>query len=145
MWQSIDNCVDERPFGGNTDTKQLRATEILTHAINSSSSCVLVAQQASYICGTITGHLHQRPTVKLASIGVIYSLWVDTEQRRQGIGTLLLRGIEQQLQQMGAEAFQVGWDTGNPTAARWWQKYGYRPYEVIASKNISLNIEEESP
>ena len=133
-WQAIDDVCAERPFGGDTDSKQERAQEIICHAINSPTAHVLVAIDGSTIIGTITGHLYQRPAVRLSSVGVIYSLWVSPDYRQQGIGQALLDAIEQQLTFMGADAFQVAWDNGNPYAAQWWQKRGYLPYETIASK-----------
>lgn len=137
FWQEIDNESPKRPFGGDTDSKLQRAREIISHAISSPTAHVLAAMQDSTVIGTITGHIYQRPAVKLSSVGVIYSLWVTPEHRKQGVGQALLDAIEQQLILMGAEAFQVGWDTGNSYAATWWQQRGYNAYETIASKNIS--------
>lgn len=135
FWQAIDSEAPKRPFGGDTGSKQQRARDIIAHAISSPAAHVLTANDGDTIIGTITGHLYQRPVVKLSSVGVIYSLWVAPEYRSQGIGQSLLDAIEHQLTSMGAEAFQVGWDTGNQYAAKWWQKRGYSAYETIASKH----------
>jgi ribosomal protein S18 acetylase RimI-like enzyme len=134
FWQTIDNEATKRPFGGDTDSKQQRARDIIAHAISSPTAHVLTAIDGDNIIGTITGHLYQRPVVKLSSVGVVYSLWVSPGYRKQGIGQSLLSAIEYKLTFMGAEAFQVGWDTENHYAAEWWQKRGYRAYETIASK-----------
>lgn len=133
-WQEIDNAASERPFGGDDDSKIERALDIIIHAINSPSARILVAKIDSKIVGTITGHVYNRPAVRLSSVGVIYSLWVSTQYRKQGIGQSLLDSIEQQLTFMGAQSFQVGWDTANIYASKWWQKRGYQSYETIASK-----------
>jgi len=137
LWQAIDEESPKRPFGGDSDLKQQRARDIIAHAISSPTAHVLTAQDSETIIGTITGHIYQRPAVKLSSVGVIYSLWVSPDHRSKGIGQSLLDAIEQQLIFMGAEAFQVGWDTGNEYAAQWWQKRGYNAYETIASKHSS--------
>jgi ribosomal protein S18 acetylase RimI-like enzyme len=142
MWQQIDQAASRRPFGGDTDTKQSRAREFIEHAIKSPNAILLVAYDSDAQCkktiGTITGHLYERPAVKLSAVGVIYSLWVNTENRRQGVGQLLLNSIEQRLVTLGAQALQVGWDTDNEQAGAWWQKRGFNSYEMIASKNIDL-------
>jgi ribosomal protein S18 acetylase RimI-like enzyme len=142
MWQQIDQAASQRPFGGDTDAKQARATEFIEHAIKSPNAILLVAcknnAQHKKIVGTITGHLYERPAVKLSSVGVIYSLWVNAEDRRQGVGQLLLTSIEQRLVTLGAQALQVGWDTDNKQAGAWWQKRGFKGYEMIASKNLDL-------
>ena len=143
MWQQIDRAASHRPFGGDTDDKQVRAAEFIEHAIKSPKAILLVAcdntPQNKKIIGTITGHLYERTTVKLSSIGVIYSLWVNEEKRRQGIGQILLDCIEQRLITLGAQSFQVAWDTDNKQASEWWQKRGFRSYEMIASKDIDLH------
>ncbi len=136
LWQCIDECTPTRPFGGDTSSKIERAKEIITHAIQSSSAHILVAKSDKSIIGTITGHIYERPAVQLSAVGVIYSLWVAPEYRKQGVGQTLVDTIEQRLIVMGAQAFQVGWDTVNEYAGEWWQKRGYNPYETIASKNV---------
>ncbi len=143
MWQQIDQSATERPFGGDTEGKEARAKEFIEHAMQSPKATILVAYKKSdaskKIIGTITGHIYERPVVRLSSVGVIYSLWVDKDMRNQGIGQILLDSIEQRLISLGAEAFQVGWDVSNPHAAKWWQKRGFKSYETIASKNISTD------
>jgi ribosomal protein S18 acetylase RimI-like enzyme len=86
FWQTIDNEATKRPFGGDTDSKQQRARDIIAHAISSPTAHVLTAIDGDNIIGTITGHLYQRPVVKLSSVGVVYSLWVSPGYRKQGIG-----------------------------------------------------------
>lgn len=143
IWQQIDQAASDRPFGGDTDAKQARAKEFIEHAIKSPNAILLVAcvstAKNKKVVGTITGHLYERPAVKFSAVGVIYSLWVSTESRRQGIGQLLLNSLEQRLVALGAEALQVGWDTDNRQAGEWWQKRGFNSYETIASKNIDFN------
>jgi ribosomal protein S18 acetylase RimI-like enzyme len=143
MWQNIDLASSSRPFGGDTDQKQSYAAEFIKHSIQSKNAALLVAceknAQDKKIIGTISGHLYERPAVKLSSIGVIFSLWVNEENRRQGIGQLLLDSIEQRLITLGAQSFQVAWDADNMQASEWWQKRGYKGYEIIASKNIDIH------
>lgn len=147
-WSAIDDEVRDRPFGGdNLPIKLNRSKTMIEHALESPSACILVARQQTAIIGTISGHIFERPTVKHACIGVIYSLWVDAAYRRQGLGQRLLTTLETRLSAIGAEAFQVGWDVPNQLAAVWWQRRGYQPYEVIASKipvqSTSSQLREE--
>lgn len=136
-WQDIDRAAAIRPFGGDSADKTAHAEKVLQHAIESAHAVVLVATDDNgEIVGTIAGHVFNKPGVVISSVGVIYSAWVDAERRRQGIGQQLLDHIERALENKGAKAFQVGWDTSNTTAEAWWQQRGYAPYEVIASKVI---------
>ncbi|MGH1487119.1 MAG: GNAT family N-acetyltransferase [Cellvibrionaceae bacterium] len=138
LWSAIDQYASPRPFGGDkTDIKIARTREMIKHAINTQLACVLKATLDKRIIGTISGHIFERPTAKLSSIGVIYSLWVENDYRNNGIGKSLLASIEKSLHLMGADALQVGWDTPNTYAGDWWQKQGYTPYETIASKIIN--------
>ena len=134
-WQSIDNMTEIRPFGGDSEDKSVHAEIVLKHAMASANAVVLVATaEDGTIIGTISGHTFEKPGVNISNVGVVYSLWVDGHYRFLGIGEQLLKKIENALIVKGAQAFQVGWDSGNITARKWWLKRGYAPYETIASK-----------
>lgn len=139
FWQAIDAYPEGvRPFGGDSDDKPLHAKQLLEHTLDSEKASVLVAlNEEEIIIGTISGHVFDKPAVNISNIGVIYSLWVNEGYRYQGVAQELLSTLETSLQEKGAQAFQVGWDTSNTTASSWWQKRGYSPYEMIASKLIS--------
>lgn len=136
FWQAIDKEGEPRPFGGDTADKPKRAKKIVAHTLESPRAELLVCTYKGVIVGTITGHVFEKPAVKLSPIGVIYSLWVETAHRKQGIAQHLLTTIENTLKNLGAQAIQVGWDSPNSYAEKWWLARGYEPYEVIASKVI---------
>lgn len=138
MWQAIDQFPQgERPFGGDSSDKPLRAQDFIERTLQLENAAVLIARNdKGDTIGTISGHVFEKPAVQVNPIGVIYGLWVEDDYRRQGIATRLLKHLENELQKKGAKAFQVGWDVPNTLAAAWWQKQGYLPYEVIASKMI---------
>lgn len=134
QWMSINDTTTMRPFGGDSHGKVSHIEQLLQHTIGSTNAVVLVACTDNKIIATISGHVFDKPAVKLTTVGVIYSLWVDEAYRCQGVGQNLLDHLEHELIEKGALAFQVGWDTSNTTAEQWWQKRGYAPYETIASK-----------
>lgn len=138
LWQNIDAYPQaERPFGGDSLDKPAYAKNLLEHTLKLENASVLVATNHKHeIIGTISGHVFDKPAVNLTKVGVIYSLWVNQEDRRQGVGQTLLTYLENRFKEQGAQALQVGWDVANDSAAQWWQKRGYLPYEVIASKNL---------
>lgn len=137
LWQNIDTLGEPRPFGGDTIDKPVQAKTIIEHNLKSTSATILVCTVKNHIIATIAGHLFDKAAVYHSPVGVIYSLWVDQEHRKQGIARALLQRLEDALKKMGAKALQVGWDTPNIEAAKWWQAQGYKPYEVIASKNLT--------
>jgi len=134
LWQAIDKAGEPRPFGGDTFDKAEHAKKIITHALDSAQAVLLVCTYNDSLIGTISGHVFEKPAVKLNPIGVIYSLWVDTAHRNQGVGQYLLNTLETSLKDLGAQAIQVGWDSANRSAEQWWQRRGYQAYEIIASK-----------
>ena len=137
-WQSIDTYPKAtRPFGGDSDDKPRHCADLLKHTIQSGNAKVLIAEVDGVAIGTISGHVFDKPAVNIQKIGVIYSLWVEASHRRHGIGEQLLQALESALKEKGALAFQVGWDSPNHLASSWWQKHGYSPYEVIASKLVT--------
>lgn len=140
LWQAIDSFPDVlRPFGGDSTDKPEHAKALIEHTLQSNNAVVLVATNpVNDIIGTLSGHVFTKPAVNIPDVGVIYSLWVDEEYRCQGIGQNLLSYLEKELINKGAKAFQVGWDTSNTSAEAWWQKRGYLPYEVIASKLVDV-------
>jgi|GEM_PF-1591322 len=139
MWSALDaHSTKPRPFGGAGISKQERTRLTIEHAMQSPDANVLIARthatKALSTIGTISGHVFTNNAVKLAKVGVIYSLWVEPEYRNRGIGHELVSTIEDAMRNSGAQALQVGWDSENKTISQWWQQHGYGPYEVIASK-----------
>jgi ribosomal protein S18 acetylase RimI-like enzyme len=136
FWQSIDAASSsKRPFGGDSIDKPEHARRILEHTLGAKNTVVLVADDPQHpLIATISGHVFEKPAVNFPCVGVIYGLWVDEAYRNQGVGQALLRELEMALKAKGAQSCQVGWDSSNRLAERWWQKRGYCSYEVIASR-----------
>ena len=136
-WQLIDREGEPRPFGGDTADKSKHAERTIEQVLESRHAQLLVCTVDQQVVGTISCHIFDKPAVRLNPVGVIYSLWVDEAHRKQGIAKHLLANTETFLKNSGVQSIQVGWDSPNQLAAHWWQARGYKPYEVIASKNIS--------
>lgn len=150
IWKMIDQGTQcEASFGGYTKEKISRANELIRHNLQSPNAHLLIAlpvgpavktikpsMHSKPIVGTLSGHIYHKPAVKASCVGVLYSLWVEPDEREQGLAKALLAAMEKDLIDKGAQAFQVGWDVANTVAARWWTNQGYAPYEVIASKKV---------
>ena len=59
--------------------------------------------------------------------GGLYRLAVDPAFRRAGIGTRLVREVEERLRRIGAERVPIRVFFGEPGAVRFWESVGYRP------------------
>ena len=87
FWQAIDGMTEIRPFGGDNVEKVQHAEQVLKHTIHSENAVVLIASTSEHeMIGTISGHVFEKPGVRLSKVGVIYSLWVAEDHRCQGIG-----------------------------------------------------------
>ena len=63
--------------------------------------------------------------------GVIYTLDVDPEFRRKGVGTRLLNDLEEQFRSKGAAACRLEAAVENPAALGLYRKQGYRDNALI--------------
>jgi ribosomal protein S18 acetylase RimI-like enzyme len=79
----------------------------------------LVAEASNEIVGTILGGFDGRR-------GMIYHLAVRTSERNQGIGTLLLKEVEQRLQARGCKKCYLLVTVDNPDAIHFYEQKNWR-------------------
>lgn len=150
LWQNLEDEKTIYPFGGDCPhATATRIDELVSFSVRSEQAIAIVAEDHSLnkhtatTIGTVAASLYDKPTVLLPRVAVVYSLWVAPEYRRHGIATRLIRYLETELVNMGAQSLQVAWDSPNTAAAALWQQQGYNPYEVIASKNLTIPEEHD--
>lgn len=85
------------------------------------------------ILGTISVILNQQTAYTQPNSSVLFNLWVETDQRRKGVGQALVAEAKQWLKAQGVTSVQAGWHPGNPDADRFWSKQGFSPYETIGA------------
>jgi GNAT superfamily N-acetyltransferase len=59
--------------------------------------------------------------------GGLYRLAIDPVVRRSGVGTRLVREVEERLRRAGAERVPIRVFFGEPGAVKFWESVGYRP------------------
>ena len=84
----------------------------------------LVAEAEGRIAGFIVAE-HAGPGAHLITIDVL------ERYRRCGIGTALLREMEQKLAAHGVNQVELETATDNQAAVAFWQKHGYRTFGVL--------------
>jgi ribosomal-protein-alanine N-acetyltransferase len=87
-------------------------------------SIALVACERSRVVGFVMGYISGRG-------GAIYTLDVHPFFRRHGIGSMLLRSIEEELSFRGAKAVRLEAAIENPAALGLYRKAGYREREIV--------------
>ncbi len=90
----------------------------------------LVAEAAGQIAGFILAE-HEGERAHLITIDVLGA------ERRRGVGTALLRAIEQSLAGRGVRQIELETATDNHAAIAFWQKHGYGTVGVLRNYYLS--------
>ena len=76
------------------------------------------------------GVLTLRPNVWYAGpVGLLDELYVVPSRRGRGLGTALLRGVEQIVRERGGEVLEINVDGDDAAARRFYERHGYRNSE----------------
>lgn len=70
----------------------------------------------------------------------ISDIFVDSDWRRQGVASLLLDAIETAMRERGCSRIRVCSKAANQLAIACYETRGYRPYEIIFSKQLNGQI-----
>ncbi len=68
--------------------------------------------------------------------GYISDLYVVSTMRKQGVAAALMQAAEQHFLNLNLASVRVGLLCRNESAARFYQKVGYQPYEIVYEKRI---------
>jgi ribosomal-protein-alanine N-acetyltransferase len=96
---------------------------MFAYLINYSISLVACEPQ-SRVLGFIMGYISGRG-------GAIYTLDVHPLFRRKGVGSKLIKALEEELRDLGAKAIRLEVASENPEALDLYRKTGYRESELV--------------
>lgn len=112
----------------------------LRHRLTADKGVFLVAEANREIVGVLAGYAHKAGDCLVASefdrSAYISDLFVQSEWRRQGIGTALMREFERTMLAKGLHWMTVYIKSKNKTARQAYEKYGFEDYEVILTKRL---------
>lgn len=94
---------------------------VLRHYLNQPGAACMVAVEETEVAGFILG-------ITGRGQGHIITLDVAETRRRQGIGSLLLRTLEQHLSQHGAQFIELETATADQSGVAFWRHHGYVAY-----------------
>ena len=112
----------------------------LRHRLTADKGVFLVAEANREIVGVLAGYAHKAGDCLVASefdrSAYISDLFVQSEWRRQGIGTALMREFERTMLAKGLHWMTVYIKSKNKTARQAYENYGFEDYEVILTKRL---------
>jgi len=113
--------------------------------IHDSEKAVFIFDNGNTVAGYLFVEIDSLPPVYQESkIGVITEIGVEQSARRNGIGKLLLAQAEEWILGQGVRRAECMVSASNPVSQSFWKKNGYRGYNEICCKDISLGLVSES-
>ncbi len=113
----------------------------LRRRLTADKGVFLVAEANREIVGVLAGYAHKARDCLVASefdrSAYISDLFVQSEWRRLGIGTALMREFERTMLARGLHWMTVCVKSKNKIARQAYQRYGFEDYEVILAKRLS--------
>lgn len=134
--QELESDTPLQPFSGRSANYPALLQDTIVQSIENDDAQIFLAESDGQAIGTIAAYLHHRKDVRLSPVGVIYSLWVEPEQRRYGIGSLLFTHVVDWVRVKRGKALQVAWRADSPISEAFWQSKGFESFEVIAHKPL---------
>jgi ribosomal protein S18 acetylase RimI-like enzyme len=123
--------VDEMKFTRRMLEYGERFTEKLLQEVRDKKGRIYVAESQGKIVGFIAGIVYEWSTEVLLECiplksGRILELFVDSKHRRQGIGKMLMRKMEEYFHMGGCDVFRVEVFEPNTEAYQFYQGLGYQ-------------------
>ena len=129
---------EKQYFSGRAVSKEIIAKHVdrLISLVNKGEGTILVAISQDRCIGYVVGSVHN-DFLNIEPVFYVNDMGVDKEHRGKGVGTELLRKIEQ----VGKEKYRlnkimIAIICGNDGAEKLYKKMGYIPYELELIKSI---------
>jgi ribosomal protein S18 acetylase RimI-like enzyme len=131
--------IDEMKFTRRMPEYGEHFTEKLLHEVHDKNGRIYVAEDEDKIVGFIAGIVYEWSTEVLLECiplksGRILELFVDSKHRRQGIGKMLIRKIEEYFRTSGCDVYRVEVFKPNTEAYQFYQGLGYQDRIVDMTK-----------
>ena len=110
----------------------------LAGLIDHERTLMMLAEIAQQPVGMIFGYIASQPNqfTPYPCHGVIQTVWVEPDYRRQGIADKLVRGMETCMHDNNVPYIEIQFLPGNQHAEAFWQRQGYLPAHITSRKFI---------
>ena len=141
-WVSLTTFLPQQhlcPFGTvDIEARTLQLQSALKNTLETPKATIFVCQVDQLVIGSLATVLNQQEGYEHPNSSVLFNLWVDEEQRREGLASLLVDSACTWLAQQGVTSVQAGWHPDNIAADAFWKKQGFQNYEVISARKLSV-------
>ena len=139
-WVALTSFLPQRhlcPFGTvDIEARTLQLKVALQNTLEAPQSTIFICELDQVIVGSISTVLNKQEGYERPNSSVLFNLWVDEGQRRQGVAGRLLESTFIWLTRHGATSVQAGWHPDNIAADSFWKKQGFQNYEVISARQL---------
>jgi ribosomal protein S18 acetylase RimI-like enzyme len=115
--------------------------ELLLQSVAERNGCMLIARTETRAIGFACAWVEEDddPLVCNAARAHAYisDIFVDHDWRRRGVASLLLGAVETAMRERGCSRIRVCSKAANQLAISCYEMRGYRPYEIIFSKQFN--------
>jgi GNAT superfamily N-acetyltransferase len=116
-----------------TQSGRARIPEQIDEMLNNPDTHTLIAEHEGTPIGFIHGRVTYRQEYTPTAVGFIDLIYVEENQRRKGIGTVLVGHLTARLKAQGAEEANLGYIASNTQAERFWNSLGLIPVRITAN------------
>ena len=113
----------------------------LINLIDDDNTLIIIAndEQQNIPKGIIIGYLQIQPNefTVFEMHGVIQMVWVEKDQRKQGLAMQLVRHMEDTFKNLKVPYCEIQYSASNKEAAAFWSKVGYKQVSYNSRKMLS--------
>lgn len=131
MWLALAD--GQRQYGSHIPADSNR-TQIRESVLRHIAGDQLLLAQTDRRCGFVMFTVETGTFEQDVTRGIVENLYVRPEYRGEGIGSELLAGAEQRLDERGAETVALNVMADNESAQQFYRRHGYAPHRFELEK-----------
>lgn len=120
----------------NTNWAWESGRDQFARALETPTSCILVAEADGHLVGSLHGYLRPSNAWRTEPIAEIMTLFVESGSRNQRLGEALVEEFRGWAAGIGAKRLAVSAFAANDRAIRFYRRVGFRPYELVLEQDV---------
>ena len=144
LMKEFGDYLEEIDQMGRTDFASDSATYFTNKFIKEArakNGKIFICEEQNKIIGFISGYIHvqlkdELMEQKRAKPGIISEFFITGTQRRAGVGSKLLKALEDYFKKKGCTIVRLDVFAPNQIARNFYSKHGYQDRSIIVSKDL---------
>ena len=128
---------DEKKYDDSID-ETFVVTNMYENYIEDSQKCILVAEEDNKVVGYLYGILKTEDEVTKNKKAILDALYVDTEYRKSGIASSLIKSFKKWCSNNGVKSIEVSVCSKNTTAKKLYDKHKFETFRETMKIDIKL-------